>query len=277
MSGISNIFTMYNCQDIIIIILVLAVLYLIYKTSGNNKTDHFTVTDDVKEAINEIYKADINAIRNLSNFATEIKNNNDSLTIPAKTTTVIDLNGANSQFTNITSDNGNIKNITVDGNIIYTNKTNTLGNLGDANITTPTNGNILVYSNSKWINVQSIAGCYNGYLTGPWASHTTLPKDITSTSGAPFEVPIAGNYVINVNASAWATGYAMIVLEIYINGVGTNNSLKMYANEINSHKTLIPISFKYALNKGTNYLFLRHFSGFSDYSDFASFSYIYSP
>jgi hypothetical protein len=91
MSGISNIFTMYNCQDIIIIILVLAVLYLIYKTSGNNKTDHFTVSDDVKLAINEIYKADINAIRNLSNFATEIKNNNDSLTIPAKTTTVTDL------------------------------------------------------------------------------------------------------------------------------------------------------------------------------------------
>jgi hypothetical protein len=68
MSGISNIFTMYNYQEIIIIILVLAVLYLIYKTSECNKTDHFTVTDDVKEAINEIYKADINAIRNLSNF-----------------------------------------------------------------------------------------------------------------------------------------------------------------------------------------------------------------
>ena len=82
---------MLTPQEIIIVILILGFIYLFYKTSEHNKPDHFTVSDDVKEAINEIYKADINAIRNLSNFATEIKNNNDSFSIPAKTTTTIDL------------------------------------------------------------------------------------------------------------------------------------------------------------------------------------------
>ncbi len=285
-------------KDIIIIILVLGMIYLLYKTRNIDNKENFSTSDDVKQAINDVYKADINAIRNLSNVATEIYSNNDTLTIPAKNTTVTDLSGSNASISNITSnnltsDNANIKNITVDGNIIYTNKTNILGSLSDTNITIPSNGNILVYSDSKWINVPSIAGCYNGYLTGPWS--TTQPAN--AVSGKEFEVPIAGNYVINVNASAFISnntpdirnallgGYALppattpgfIIIEIYINGVNTNNLLKIYANEINSHKVLIPVSFKYALNKGTNYLFLRHNSGTSDSADFASFSYTYSP
>jgi hypothetical protein len=254
---------MFEINDLLIIILIIIIIILLY--INNKKMEKFTTTDDINQAINDIYKADVNAIRNLSNFATEIKNNNDSLIIPAKTTKLTDLN----------SDSAAIKNITVDGNIIYTNKTNTLGNLGDANITTPTEGNILVYSNSKWINVSSIAGCINGYLTGPWSrENPTNP-----TSGAPFEVPIAGNYILNVNASAWRNtqGMANIVVQIFINGVNTNNSVKMAINELNSHKTLIPVSFKYPLKKGTNYFFLRQFTGASDINDFATFSYIYSP
>jgi microcystin-dependent protein len=87
-------------------------IYLLYKTRNIEHLEHFTVSDDVKQAINDIYKADINAIRNLSNFATEIMNNNDSLTIPAKTTTVTDLtiNGK------ITGD------LNVDGNVKFNNK-----------------------------------------------------------------------------------------------------------------------------------------------------------
>jgi microcystin-dependent protein len=80
------------------------IFYLLYKTHSTQ--ENFTVNDDVKEAINEIYKADINAIRNLSNFSTEIMNNNDSFTIPAKTTTMTDL--------------------TVTGNVLFTNKNNNM-------------------------------------------------------------------------------------------------------------------------------------------------------
>jgi microcystin-dependent protein len=92
---------MLTPQEIIIVILIFGFIYLFYKTSELNKPDHFTASDDVKEAINEIYKADINAIRNLSNFATEIYNEKDSFTIPAKTTTITDLTvNGNVKFTN---------------------------------------------------------------------------------------------------------------------------------------------------------------------------------
>jgi microcystin-dependent protein len=94
---------------IVIALLVASNIYLIYKT---RHVEHFTVSDDIKQAINDIYKADINAIRNLSNFSTEIMNNNDSLTIPAKTTTTIDL---------VTTGN-----LTVNGNINFTNKNNNM-------------------------------------------------------------------------------------------------------------------------------------------------------
>ncbi len=87
-------------QDILNIVLILGLLYLIYKSNTNK--EHFTVNDDVKQAINEIYKADINAIRNLSNFATNIYNEGDSFTIPAKTT--------------------NMTNLVISGDVTFTNK-----------------------------------------------------------------------------------------------------------------------------------------------------------
>ncbi len=259
-----------DTKDIIIVLLVLGMIYLLYKTRN---TENFSTSEEISQAINDIYKADINAIRNLSNFATEIKNNNDSFTIPAKTINVNDLNGANAKLTNLSSDNATLKNITVDGTITYTNKNNTLSSLSDANITTLSNGNMLIYSDSKWINVQSIAGCYNGYITGGWTN--VPPKEITA--GYPFEVPIAGNYIINISASGWASGAGIIILKLYINGIDTTYSLKRYSNEVTSHKTLLPISFKYALNKGTNYLYLLQSTGYSNIDDFASFNYIYSP
>lgn len=99
-----------NNQDIIILILIFAILYLMYKTRN---VESFTVSDDVNQAINDIYKADINAIRNLSNIATNIYNQGDLLTIPAKTTNTNDLiiNG------NITM-NGNVNIVQFRGLIV---------------------------------------------------------------------------------------------------------------------------------------------------------------
>jgi hypothetical protein len=76
---------------IVIVLLVASNIFLYIKMYKINKVENFAVSDDVKQAINDIYKADINAIRNLSNVATEIYNNNDSFTIPANKTTVTDL------------------------------------------------------------------------------------------------------------------------------------------------------------------------------------------
>lgn len=64
----------------IILILVLSNIYLLYKT---RKVEGFAVTDEMKASINEIYMADIGAIRNLSNIATAMTTNNDTLTLPA--------------------------------------------------------------------------------------------------------------------------------------------------------------------------------------------------
>ncbi len=117
---------------IIIVLLIASNIYLIYKTRNIENLEHFTVNDDVKQAINDIYKADINAIRNLSNFATELMNNNDSLTIPAKTTNVNDLVTKNIFSTNIYSSGDNVTN----GNIIAKNNiTSNVDINADRNIT----------------------------------------------------------------------------------------------------------------------------------------------
>jgi microcystin-dependent protein len=87
---------------VVIVLLVASNIFLYIKIYKINKVENFTVNDDVKQSINDIYKADINAIRNLSNIATDIYNNNDSLTIPAKTTTM--------------------SNVIISGDVTFTNK-----------------------------------------------------------------------------------------------------------------------------------------------------------
>ena len=76
-------------------------IYLLYKT---RHIENFSTSDEISQAINDIYKADVNAIRNLSNISTQILNNNDSFTIPAKTTNLNDLNATNANLTNLSSD-----------------------------------------------------------------------------------------------------------------------------------------------------------------------------
>ncbi len=106
-----------DIRDIIIIMLILGMVFLCYKINKINNVERFTVTDDIKQAINDIYIADINAIRNLSDFATDIKNASDSFTIPAKTTKLTDL-----------VSNGNITatgNLTINGKVTFANRNET--------------------------------------------------------------------------------------------------------------------------------------------------------
>jgi len=156
---------------------------------------------------------------------------------------------------------------------LWTNSTINTSNLTDFTITTPASTQLLSYNGTKWINSTiPVGGCYNGYYAG--AFPTIVPA--TATTGIAFSVPVAGNYIINVVCSAYYTIAGVMQVRIYINGVDTTYILKAYTNETSSHKTLVPISFKYALNAGNNYLYPRTIAGTTDASDFLSFNWVYS-
>ncbi len=164
----------------------------------------------------------------------------------------------------------------------WSNKNNSLANLTDASISTPTTGQVLSYnsSTSKWNNSTiPIGGCYNGYILGNASAVWGTNASPGATTGTVFNVPIAGNYVINVSASAYKfSSTGIIQINIWINGTNTTYSLKLFANELGSHKNLVPISFKYSLNAGNNYLYLQNTPAMtSDLFDFASFNWVYSP
>jgi len=76
-------------RDFILIFLFIAVLYLLNKTNCTN-LEHMSISDNIntiKNLIREVYQADIEAIRNLSEFAQEIKNSNtQEIVIPANVT-----------------------------------------------------------------------------------------------------------------------------------------------------------------------------------------------
>jgi len=100
---------------IIITILVLVIVYLLYKTrkiqSETGKIEEFAETTDkiIDDKIKAIYNADIDAIRNLSDIATKITEENDTLTIPV----------GNTKMSGNTEINGNL---TVKGNVEFVNK-----------------------------------------------------------------------------------------------------------------------------------------------------------
>jgi hypothetical protein len=87
-----------ECQDIIIILLVLVVIYLIF----DKKRESFAVTSDVRQsitnAVNTKYNIDIAAMRNMGQVASKIMNNKDSLTIPATLTTMKNVNAENTKI-----------------------------------------------------------------------------------------------------------------------------------------------------------------------------------
>jgi len=57
-------------SDIYFIITIILFLYLFYKI--NRKTENFDATSDIKTAINSVYNADVEAIRNLSSIASTL-------------------------------------------------------------------------------------------------------------------------------------------------------------------------------------------------------------
>ena len=96
-------------RDIVIVILTILIAYLFYKTRKVEGFADATVSDMVRQAVNDTYLVDISAMRNLANISQDIMSNKDDLTLP----------------TNITIP-GNLK---VDGNVFFTNKNTNLMNL----------------------------------------------------------------------------------------------------------------------------------------------------
>jgi hypothetical protein len=69
-------------SDLYFIITILLFLYLNFKIyNKNNKIEGFDTTSDIKQAINQIYNADIEAIRNLSSIASTLTTSG-GLTVP---------------------------------------------------------------------------------------------------------------------------------------------------------------------------------------------------
>ena len=115
-----------------------------------------------------------------------------------------------------------------------------------------------------------VGGCFDGYIAG-----TT---NFNSGGANSFSVPVAGTYIINVCASAYSSSTYNLQIDIWINSLTTGKSLKKYTNELSSHKAMVPLSFKYNLNLGTNTLAFKVASGtIADNNDFASFNWIYAP
>jgi microcystin-dependent protein len=107
-----------DIKTIALIMFGIIILYLLYKTKEIEKKvkiDGFAVTDDMKKAINEIYNADIDAIRNLSGIATKISNTNNTLVLPANMTSM----KGNAEIGGDTVLYGNL---TVKGNVKFQNK-----------------------------------------------------------------------------------------------------------------------------------------------------------
>jgi microcystin-dependent protein len=83
-----------DIKTISLIVFGIIILYLLYKTrkiqSETGKIEEFAATTDkiIDDKIKEIYNADIDAIRNLSDIATKITEENDSLTIPVGNTII---------------------------------------------------------------------------------------------------------------------------------------------------------------------------------------------
>jgi microcystin-dependent protein len=75
-------------KDIILFFLIFAIIYLLYKTRDIKAESFEATTDAIKKGVNDFYKADIDAIRNLSNVANDIYKGGDLLKIPAKQTQI---------------------------------------------------------------------------------------------------------------------------------------------------------------------------------------------
>lgn len=96
-------------RDILIVLLIVLIAYLLYKTRNVEGFAEPTVSEMVRQAVSDTYLVDISAMRNLANISQSIMTNQDSLTLPTNI--------------NIPGD------LTVDGNIFLTNRNTNLMNL----------------------------------------------------------------------------------------------------------------------------------------------------
>ncbi len=72
-------------KDVILVILVITIIYLIYKKTKGLNNEKFSSTynsDSINKAVNEIYKIDIDAMRNLGSISNNILTDN-TLNLPA--------------------------------------------------------------------------------------------------------------------------------------------------------------------------------------------------
>jgi microcystin-dependent protein len=99
-----------DIKDIILLTLVIIIIYLIYRKKTCEK---FDINNDIITAVNNQYKIDMDAMRNLASFTNTLHINNDTYTFPSTTTKAIDLIVEGDLEVN-----GNIKFINKNSNIL---------------------------------------------------------------------------------------------------------------------------------------------------------------
>ena len=89
-----ELFTLKNSQLCINIAFLCAMIILVvYNIKQNQQIDHMSNTDDVTKAVRDIYDIDVAAIRNLSNLAGKLLEEDESLTVPGNLTTTGTISG----------------------------------------------------------------------------------------------------------------------------------------------------------------------------------------
>ena len=124
-------------NDNIIYLMIIAIVYLLYQNSCYNTTEKFAgnsqnISEQVKEQIGKIYKADIQSIRNLSDISKKLQEG--TLTVPGDITIEGNINmkdGKSIKSTGVlkivpkkgtlfAKDNGSTGNIDIKGSIVCT-------------------------------------------------------------------------------------------------------------------------------------------------------------
>ena len=165
------------CRNDIYFILIFLVLgYLLYKDL--TKKEGFDATSDVKAAINEFYKGDVEAIRNLSNIASELTKNN-TLIMPGN----LNIKGAllfNNSIDHPDTGDGAIYNgqgqlhIAADDNIYFRssstkqNKIHMDVNNGNINVNGTIKANGDIRAEGGWLKVSGKNGIYFETYGGGW-------------------------------------------------------------------------------------------------------------
>jgi hypothetical protein len=83
-----------DIKDIILGILIVLIIYLLFKTSNSSKNnDKFAITPtNIAQAIDTTYNVDLGAMRKLGNIANDILKNNETVEILVKNTNMINTN-----------------------------------------------------------------------------------------------------------------------------------------------------------------------------------------